>query len=208
MSGGPRVSEHRPELVGDVLAAVATVPQGHRWGLRLAPQQRLMPVILLTALLLSALIGFALIAGTRDTTPPSGDGLIAYESGGDIYVGDPTTGATTAVVTGPDVEGDPIFSPDGSRIAFYRSPTGARGRRRVADRREPRRGARGRLGRTSHRAGTFPRRVARVPRTRARLVLMDARQHLHPRQPRRRKRSHRWVRLLVRRIRRCRTQRY
>jgi hypothetical protein len=42
-------------------------------------------------------------------------------SGGDIYVGDPATGETTAIVTGPDNDWGPIFSPDGSRIAFVRS---------------------------------------------------------------------------------------
>jgi WD40-like Beta Propeller Repeat len=119
-SAGVRTSA---ELIGDVLAAVETVPQGRRWSLRLAPQQRLLPVLLVTALLLSALIGSALLAGSRNATLPAGSGLIAYESGGDIYVGDPATGQSTSIVTGPEVDGGPIFSPDGTRIAFYRSPT-------------------------------------------------------------------------------------
>ena len=108
------------ELLGDVLAAIETVPQGRRWSLQLAPQRSVLPILVAAALLLAALIGLALAAGSRDTPLRQGTGLITYESGGDIYVGDPATGETTAVVTGPEVDSRPIFSPDGERIAFVR----------------------------------------------------------------------------------------
>ena len=44
--------------------------------------------------------------------------MITYASKGDIYTVDPATGTTTAIVTGPTVDSDPVFSPDGTRIAF------------------------------------------------------------------------------------------
>ena len=48
------------------------------------------------------------------------NGRIAYSYAGDIYVGDPATGETTAIVTNPIYEVNPMFSPDGERIAFIR----------------------------------------------------------------------------------------
>ena len=48
------------------------------------------------------------------------NGLIAYSFDGDIYVGDPATGETTAMVTNPEYEVNPIFGPGGRRIAFIR----------------------------------------------------------------------------------------
>ena len=51
---------------------------------------------------------------------PTANGLIAYSYAGDIYVGDPVTGETTAIVTNPTYEVNPLFSPDGTLIAFIR----------------------------------------------------------------------------------------
>lgn len=48
------------------------------------------------------------------------NGLVAYTFDGDLYVGDPVTGETTAIVTDPEYEVNPVFSPDGNRIAFVR----------------------------------------------------------------------------------------
>jgi WD40 repeat protein len=52
---------------------------------------------------------------------PAGNGILAYSSDGDIFVGDPVTGTSTAIVTGPRHDTRPIFSPDGLRIAFLRA---------------------------------------------------------------------------------------
>jgi hypothetical protein len=53
-------------------------------------------------------------------TGPAASGLIAYSYAGDIYVGDPLTGETRAIVTNPSYEVNPLFSPDGTLIAFIR----------------------------------------------------------------------------------------
>jgi dipeptidyl aminopeptidase/acylaminoacyl peptidase len=50
----------------------------------------------------------------------AGNGLIAYSYEGDIYIGDPVTGETSPIVTDPEYEVNPVFSPDGTRIAFMR----------------------------------------------------------------------------------------
>lgn len=75
--------------------------------------------------LLVAIVG-SLITDERQpqASPTVGNGaengLIAYSYAGDIYVGDPATGETTAIVTHPRYEVNPVFSPDGERIAFIR----------------------------------------------------------------------------------------
>jgi Tol biopolymer transport system component len=77
------------------------------------------------------LIALALIAGAifivgnqpqRLPAPfgPAGNGLIAYSLDGDIHVGDPRTGSTTPIVRGTESHINPVFSPDGSLIAFVR----------------------------------------------------------------------------------------
>jgi dipeptidyl aminopeptidase/acylaminoacyl peptidase len=51
---------------------------------------------------------------------PARNGLIAYSYTGDIYVGNPVTGKTTQITTDPRYEVNPVFSPNGKRIAFLR----------------------------------------------------------------------------------------
>ena len=82
------------------------------------------------ALLIVALLLFvaALVVGSRQTRLPSpfglaGNGRIAYAINGDIYTIDPATGRSTPIVTGPDNDFDPVFSPDGTRVAFRRDTT-------------------------------------------------------------------------------------
>jgi hypothetical protein len=55
--------------------------------------------------------------------PPFGvarNGSIAWAIDGDIYVGDPTAGTSRAIVVGDDIDRNPIFSRDGSKLAFFR----------------------------------------------------------------------------------------
>jgi dipeptidyl aminopeptidase/acylaminoacyl peptidase len=51
---------------------------------------------------------------------PARNGRIAYSYAGDIYVGNPTTGETAQITTNPRYEVNPVFSPNGKRIAFIR----------------------------------------------------------------------------------------
>ena len=51
---------------------------------------------------------------------PSRNGLIAYSYAGDIHVGNPVTGEKAQITTNPRYEVNPVFSPDGRRIAFIR----------------------------------------------------------------------------------------
>ena len=84
---------------------------------------RTVGLVLLLIALLAAMVA-ALAVGARPHLPePFGrarTGLIAYASGGDIYTVDPSTGASTAVVTGPETDLNPRWSRDGTRLAFER----------------------------------------------------------------------------------------
>ncbi len=101
-----------------------TVPD--RWMPRLvAPPvlgSRLVPAVGLLLVVL-ALAAAAVFIGTQPRLPqpfgPARNGAIVYSSGGDIFTGTPG-GATARIVGGPDVDFDPFYSPNGTRIAFYR----------------------------------------------------------------------------------------
>jgi Tol biopolymer transport system component len=106
--------------------------------------RRRVPVraLALGALLILALVGGALfLVGSRPRVPPpfgpAANGLVAYVSYapdptaqapleftqpyGDIVVRDPVTGVERTLVDGPTRDGDPVFSLDGTRVAFVRS---------------------------------------------------------------------------------------
>jgi Tol biopolymer transport system component len=79
------------------------------------------------ALVLIALLAAAAVAisGANQSRVPAPFGLarngaIAWYADGDIYSADPVTGITTAIVTGTQEDVDPVFSPDGTRLAFGR----------------------------------------------------------------------------------------
>jgi dipeptidyl aminopeptidase/acylaminoacyl peptidase len=100
------------------------------------PWRQLGVLALLTILLAAAL---ALYAGAQRPQPPApfgpaGNGLIAYSRAGDIFTIDPATGGSTAVVSGPDIDVNPLFSRDGTQLAFLRRyGDGDRYRLMVAD---------------------------------------------------------------------------
>ena len=77
---------------------------------------------LLTLLLASlAAIGVGSQPGP-DPAPPFGlarNGLIAFDSGGDIWVAEPDGSDPRLFVSGPGFDIDPTFSPDGTKLAFW-----------------------------------------------------------------------------------------
>ena len=122
----PRV----PDYVDDLLARAAATRQRprrtfpERWlpmaditrsrAFAPAPPWRLIAM----ALVVIALLALAVLAyaGAQRHVPapfgPARNGLIPYDKNGDIYVGDPVTGQTKLVVSGPDNDTDAGYSPD------------------------------------------------------------------------------------------------
>ena len=89
------------------------------------PWRSISLALLAIALLLAAA---AVFIGSQPRLPaPFGvarNGLIAYDARGDIYVGDPVTGESTAIVTGPETDVNPRWSRDGTALAFERKAEG------------------------------------------------------------------------------------
>ena len=133
-----------PEYLDDVFARTAPMRQRPGWtfperwlpmaditrsrAFAPAPPWRLLAI----ALVVLALVATALVfVGTREHRVPSpfgpaDNGLIPYDKDGDIYVGDPVTGESRLVLGGPTDDTSPSFSPDGTLIAFFRSPDAIR----------------------------------------------------------------------------------
>ena len=88
------------------------------------PRLPLRIVAAVALLLIALIVGAIVFAGSQHPLPaPFGiarNGLVAYAEGGDIYVGDPATGRSTAIVTGPENDVNPRWSRDGTRVAFER----------------------------------------------------------------------------------------
>jgi Tol biopolymer transport system component len=90
---------------------------------------RSVAILALTIALIVATVAAIGVAATllqRSTPrlPPFGiaqNGVLVYESDGDIYAADATGAKTTAIITGPTDDVDPRFSHDGTRFAFARS---------------------------------------------------------------------------------------
>jgi Tol biopolymer transport system component len=84
----------------------------------------------LSLLILAIVVGALVIAGNQPgpmPAPPFGraaNGLLAYAADGDIHTSDPVTGETRPIVTGPETDRDPVWSRDGTRLAFVRRVEG------------------------------------------------------------------------------------
>jgi hypothetical protein len=85
------------------------------------------------ALLVLALIVAGVLAyvGThpplRPALPfgPARNGSVVYALNGEIYLADPKTGASRAIVSGPEFDRGPLVSPDGTHLAFLRTTEGS-----------------------------------------------------------------------------------
>jgi Tol biopolymer transport system component len=95
------------------------------------PRTPLRAVAIVALLLVALAAGAALIIGTQRQVPPpfgrAATGLVAYAAEGDIYTVDPATGVSTAIITGPETDGDPRWSRDGTHLAFERKAVGDSG---------------------------------------------------------------------------------
>ena len=83
-------------------------------------------ILMLTVLAASTVVaGTALLTNNGPVTPSSVmNGLIAFDSGGDIWVADPDGSHPRVLVGGPDEDTNPVWSPDGTQLAFWSKPEG------------------------------------------------------------------------------------
>ncbi len=132
LSAGPA-----PEYLDDVFARTGRMRQRPGWtfperwlpvadiartrAFAPAPPWRL---IVLALVLIALVLAALLVAGSqRKVAPPFGparNGEIVYDSDGDLYIGDPMTGASRLLVGGPELDSAPGYSYDGTRVAFFR----------------------------------------------------------------------------------------
>ena len=89
------------------------------------------PIAVLALLLLLLAAGLVWVAGSRHPLPPpfgpASNGLVVYAKGGDIFTADAASGASTAIVSGPDNDVNPRWSRDGAMIAFQRTAASGSG---------------------------------------------------------------------------------
>jgi Tol biopolymer transport system component len=99
----------------------------------LQPVPRIAGVLVILGLIFVLAVAAALLVGSRLQTlepfGPAGTGRIAYVSDGDIYTANPDGTDARPVTSGPEIDGRPIWSHVGSKVAFFRwfstSATGA-----------------------------------------------------------------------------------
>jgi Tol biopolymer transport system component len=87
-----------------------------------ASLQRPLAILLIIALVVAALVAIAV--GSRQSTPPpyglARNGLVAYWASGDIYLAQPDGSSPRALVPGETDDLAPLFSRDGTHLAFLR----------------------------------------------------------------------------------------
>ena len=90
---------------------------------RLQPVPSIAGVLLVLVLILALAVAAVLIGSQRqrlDPFGPAANGRIAFVSEGDIYTANPDGTDPVAVITGADIDGRPVWSHVGSKVAFLR----------------------------------------------------------------------------------------
>ena len=128
-----------PGYFDDLMWQTAGTPQRRAWTIR----ERWLPMleiarqpvisqppwraIGLLLLLIGAVAAGLILAATRPKPPPligpAGNGLVVMSREGDILTYDPRTGESVAIITGPEIDIDPQWSQDGTRLIFRRAST-------------------------------------------------------------------------------------
>ena len=96
--------------------------RGHRVP-RLESGPRLAPILLILGLLLALAVAIALVGSQRRLPPPFGlaaPGSVAFVADGDIWTADPDGSERVQLTSDQRIDGFPMFSRDGTRIAFKR----------------------------------------------------------------------------------------
>ena len=87
------------------------------------------PVAVLIALVLLVAALVAVGIGSRPRFPapfaPAANGQVAMARGGDLFLVDPETGIERPLVAGTAPDDYPVFSPDGTKVAFERAAGGS-----------------------------------------------------------------------------------
>jgi hypothetical protein len=131
-----------PDYRNDLVQQIAATRQRPAWALperwipmtAIALGRSVRPVpwrtIGLVALLLLSIVAAAIIAGSQRRLPPpfgpAANGNLVVAEDGDIFLIDSATGAKTLASGGPETDIEPVFSRDGTRIAFFREADGVR----------------------------------------------------------------------------------
>lgn len=129
-----------PQYHDDILARVARTRQRPAWtfierwipmpiALRLAVVPRALVILLLLLGLTLAMTAALLTVGGRPPLPAAvalpppaglaGNGLIAYDSAGDIWIAEPYGSDPRPLTSGPALESLPVWSRDGTRLAYW-----------------------------------------------------------------------------------------
>jgi Tol biopolymer transport system component len=122
-------------LLDDTLALTARTRRLPSWLLperwipmqlttRLQPVPRIVGPLVILGLIVALAAAAWLLAGSRLRTlepfGPAGTGRIAFASLGDIYTANPDGSNAQPITSGPEIDGRPVWSHVGSKVAFFR----------------------------------------------------------------------------------------